>query len=42
MNVEYLLLDTSNVYMLEELCIPLRRDNEDKVINQHGRKLLDF
>jgi hypothetical protein len=28
--------------MLEELGIPLRRDNEDKVINQYGRKLLDF
>ena len=30
-NVEHLLFDTSNVYMLEELGIPLRRDNEDKV-----------
>ena len=28
--------------MLEELGIPLRRANEDKVINQYGRKLLDF
>jgi hypothetical protein len=28
--------------MLEELDIPLRRTNEDKVINQYGRKLLDF
>ena len=28
--------------MLEELGIPPRRANEDKVINQYGRKLLDF
>ena len=28
--------------MLEELGIPLRQANEDKVINQQGRKLLDF
>jgi hypothetical protein len=28
--------------MLEELGIPLRRANEDKVINQYVRKLLDF
>jgi hypothetical protein len=27
--------------MLEELGIPLRRANEDKVINQYVRKLLD-
>ena len=41
-NGEYLFIDTSNVYMLEELGIPLRRANEDKVINQCVRKLLDF
>ena len=41
-NVEHLFIDTSNVYMLEELGIPLRRANEDKVINQYVRKLLDF
>ena len=41
-NVEHLLFDTSNVYMLEELVIPLRRVNEHKVINQYGRKLLDL
>jgi hypothetical protein len=29
-NVEHLFTDTSNVYMLEELDIPLRRTNEDK------------
>jgi hypothetical protein len=28
--------------MLEELGIPLRRANEDKVINQYVRKLLNF
>ena len=28
--------------MLKELGIPLRRANEDKVINQYARKLLDF
>ena len=28
--------------MLEELGIPLRRVNEHKIINQNGRKLLDF
>ena len=28
--------------MLEELGIPLRRANEDQVINQDGRKLLNF
>ena len=33
-NVEHLFIDTSNVYMLEELGIPLGRANEDKVINQ--------
>jgi hypothetical protein len=41
-NVEHLFIDTSNIYMLEELVIPLRRANEDKVINQYVRKLLDF
>jgi hypothetical protein len=41
-NVEHLFIDTSNIYMLEELDIPLRRANEDKVINQYVRKLLDF
>ena len=41
-NVEHLFIDASNVYMLEELGIPLRRANEDKVINQYVRKLLNF
>ena len=41
-NVEHLFIDTSNIYMLEELDIPLRRANEDKVINQYVRKFLDF
>ena len=41
-NVEHLFIDLSNVYMLEELGFALRRANEDKVINQYGRKLLDF
>ena len=41
-NVEHLFIDTSNAYMLEELGIPLRRANEDKVINQYVRKLLNF
>ena len=30
-NVEHLFIDTSNAYRLEELGIPLRRANEDKV-----------
>ena len=41
-NVEHLFIDTSNANMLEELGIPLRRANEDKVINQYVRKLLNF
>ena len=41
-NVEHLFIDTSNAYMLEELGIPLRRANEDKVINQYVRKLLNL
>ena len=41
-NVEHWFIDTRNVYMLEELGIPLRRTNEDKVINQYARKLLNF
>ena len=41
-NVEHVFIDTSNAYMLEELGIPLRRANEDKVINQYVRKLLIF
>ena len=41
-NVEHLFIVTSNEYRLEELGIPLRRANEDKVINQYVRKLLNF
>ena len=37
-NVEHLFINTSNVYVF--LGIPLRRANEDKVINQYGRKFL--
>jgi hypothetical protein len=32
-NVEHLFIDTRNVYMLEELGIPLRRTNEDMLEN---------
>ena len=39
-NVEHWFIDTCNVYMLEELGIPLRRANEDNVIARNGKTIV--